>query len=75
MKLDLTKHNAELTCPSCHRKFKESLARLVKDPTIVCPGCGKPIQINAAGFRAEAKKLEDALGQLDDAFKGLGKKR
>ena len=72
--MDLTKHEAELTCPGCGRKFKQPLARLVKDPTVNCPGCHQPIKIDAAGFRREAKKIEAAIDGLNDAFKGLGNK-
>ncbi len=73
MKLDLEKHAIPLTCPACSRKFEEKMGRLKNDATVNCPGCKKPIKVEASALRRAMASVQKRLDGLAVALKGLGK--
>lgn len=67
--------SAELTCPSCRRKFKESFGRLKNSPTVNCPGCHQAIKIEASDFKRGLDNVQREIDKIDDLIKGINKRR
>ena len=55
----------EIVCPTCHRRFEETLGTLKLDPVIRCPGCRQPIQVQADRLRSDLEKVERGLAEPD----------
>ncbi len=72
--MNLDQQPLELVCPACGHKFQQTLGRLKEDPTIDCPACHRPIQIDAQGLRDGLKPVEDSIADLRKALKGFGKR-
>lgn len=72
--MDLGNTQVTLTCPGCGHKFKQPLAGLENDATVNCPGCKKPITVNAAPFRASIKKVDQRIADLKRAIGRIGKR-
>jgi DNA-directed RNA polymerase subunit RPC12/RpoP len=64
MTLNFDSSNIELTCPQCAHKFKQRIGRLKNDQDIPCPGCGKPIRIEAKGLRDALKAADISLADF-----------
>ena len=64
----------DIKCPKCGHKIKQLLARLKRDPTLICPACQQPVKIDAAGLRQNLAGAEAALAELQQKIKDLGKR-
>jgi Zn finger protein HypA/HybF involved in hydrogenase expression len=73
MKLNLDSTRITITCPLCSQEFDETLGRLKDDPTIDCPGCHKPIKIEAGGLRGGLSSVQEKLDDLGRALGKIGK--
>ena len=52
-------------CPYCSHEFTESLIRLMDDPAITCPACGKRFKHDISESMQEATdKLERVLDNI-----------
>ena len=54
----LDNQSIDITCPSCHRSFKESVGRLKQDGN-TCPSCG--LRFETSGFRNGVRDAERVL--------------
>lgn len=56
-------HNPiDLPCPKqCGHMFKETLARLERDPNRTCPSCGQDITFQVDGLRKDLDEFERKL--------------
>jgi uncharacterized Zn-finger protein len=63
----------EITCPECHRKFKETIGRLKKAKSVTCPGCGKVFGLENTSLRKEVEKVDRRLRELNNQIAKLGK--
>jgi uncharacterized Zn finger protein len=51
-------------CPKCEEVFKETIAQLRMNPTLICPICG-PVQVDADEFRTTLEQVEHMLSDLE----------
>jgi hypothetical protein len=51
-------------CPKCEEVFRETIARLKMNPTLICPICG-PVQVEADEFRRTLQQVERMLSDLE----------
>lgn len=58
----------DIPCPECGYTTKLSIKEIEQNPSYVCPGCGKTINLNADNFTQGMKDVEK---QLKKAFKNI----
>ena len=49
-----------IQCPECEEVFKETIARIMMNPTLICPICG-PVQVEADELRRTLQQVERVL--------------
>ena len=49
-----------IQCPKCEEVFKETIARLKMNTTLICPVCG-PVQVDADELRGILQQVERML--------------
>jgi hypothetical protein len=70
MPLTIINKNAKLDiqCSVCGYKTKLSIKEIEQNPSYVCLGCAKTINLNADNF---AQDMKDAESKLKKAFKNI----
>lgn len=64
-----------ITCPNCRRKISERIGRLKKNPELVCPGCGRTIQIEGGASLDQANRsLEKSVAALNKTIGDFNKR-
>jgi uncharacterized Zn finger protein len=53
-----------IQCPKCEEVFKETIAQLKMNPTLICPICG-PVQVEADELRRTLQQVERVLLDLE----------
>lgn len=54
----------ELDCPHCSHKVRETLGRLRKSPTLVCPKCRGSITVDGADLDKQLRGVDKQLGNF-----------
>ena len=62
--LDIHELLQNLTCPSCRKKFAQTIGRLKDSPDIECPHCGVIIATEAKEIAIAIKALHEAPNSI-----------